>query len=80
MSTLWKKDQSSGRYYCVTDLTVLDDVDTVYLSGVHSHDRNIIAKNCLMLGIKTFFNPKSRGDGHRRIKVHTYDLSSHAYS
>ena len=43
---------------CVADLSVLDDADTVFLSGVHSHDRNIIAKYCLMHGISAFLIPR----------------------
>lgn len=43
---------------CVADLSVLDDADTVFLSGVHSHDRNIIAKYCLMHGIQAILIPR----------------------
>jgi len=43
---------------CISDLSVLDDADTVFLSGVHSHDRNIIAKYCLMHGISAFLIPR----------------------
>lgn len=43
---------------CVADLSVLDDADTVFLSGVHSHDRNIIVKYCLMHGIQAFLIPR----------------------
>lgn len=43
---------------CIEDLSVLDDADTVFLIGVHSHDRNIVTKYCLMHGIKAFLIPR----------------------
>ena len=43
---------------CINDLTVLDDADTVFLIGVHSHDRNVVTKYCLMHNIKAFLIPR----------------------
>ena len=43
---------------CISNLSILDDADTVFLVGVHSHDRNIIAKYCLMNDIKAFVIPR----------------------
>ena len=43
---------------CIADLSVLNDADTVFLSGVHSHDRNVIAKYCLTHDIKAFMIPR----------------------
>lgn len=43
---------------CIADLSILNDADTVFLVGVHSHDRNIIAKYCLMHNIKAFLIPR----------------------
>lgn len=43
---------------CISDLSILDDADTVFLVGVHSHDRNIIAKYCLMNNIEAFLIPR----------------------
>ena len=43
---------------CISDLSMLDDADTVFLVGIHSHDRNIIAKYCLMHDIKAFLIPR----------------------
>lgn len=43
---------------CIADLSVLDDADTVFLVGVHSHDRNIIAKYCLANNITAFLIPR----------------------
>ena len=43
---------------CINNLSILDDTDTVFLVGVHSHDRNIIAKYCLMHDIKAILIPR----------------------
>lgn len=43
---------------CIKDLSILDDADTVFLSGIHSHDRNIIAKYCLTHGIVAYLIPR----------------------
>ena len=32
---------------CLRDLSMIDDMEVVFLSGVHTHDRNIILKYCL---------------------------------
>ena len=36
---------------CINDLSILNKVETVFLSGIHSHDRNIILKYCVSNGI-----------------------------
>ena len=43
---------------CIADLSMLDDADTVFLIGVHSHDRNVVAKYCLMHGIEAYLVPR----------------------
>ena len=43
---------------CLEDLSVLDGMKTVFLSGVHSHERNIILKYCVMNDINTFIIPR----------------------
>lgn len=43
---------------CIDDLSMLDDADTVFLSGIRSHDRNIITKYCLMHGIDSYLIPR----------------------
>ena len=57
---------------CINDLSVLDDADTVFLIGVHSHDRNIVTKYCLMHDIEAFLIPRV-GDliitGSKRIHM-----------
>ena len=43
---------------CIADMSMLDDADTVFLIGVHSHDRNVVAKYCLMHGIEAYLVPR----------------------
>ncbi|MBR1743613.1 MAG: sugar transferase [Lachnospiraceae bacterium] len=43
---------------CIADLGMLNDADTVFLVGIHSHDRNIIVKYCLMHNINAFLIPR----------------------
>lgn len=43
---------------CVSNLGMLDDVDIIFISGVHSHDRNIIIKYAVMKGKKCFIIPR----------------------
>ncbi len=43
---------------CLNDLSMLDDADTVFMVGVHSHDRNIVAKYCLIKNITAYMIPR----------------------
>ena len=43
---------------CIKNLSMLDDMDTVFLSGIRSHDRNIIVKYCLLHGITSHLIPR----------------------
>lgn len=43
---------------CIENLSMLDSVDTVFLSGIHSHDRNIILKYCVEKDINVFVVPR----------------------
>lgn len=43
---------------CLADLSVLDGMKTVFVSGVHSHERNIILKYCVGQGINMFVIPR----------------------
>ena len=43
---------------CVNHLDMLKDVEVVFLTGVHSHDRNIIIKYCVEHDISTFIIPR----------------------
>ncbi len=43
---------------CIKNLHFLDEAEAVFLSGVHSHDRNIIIKYCVDKHISTFVIPR----------------------
>ena len=43
---------------CLADLSRLDSMDTVFLSGIHSHDRNIILKYCVDRDINVYVIPR----------------------
>lgn len=43
---------------CIDDLSILNGVSTVFLSGIHSHDRNIILKYCIANRITAFLIPR----------------------
>lgn len=43
---------------CLSDLSLLDGMKTVFISGVHSHERNIILKYCVGQGINVFVIPR----------------------
>lgn len=43
---------------CLEDLSALEGIETVFASGIHSHDRNIILKYCVEHGINMFVIPR----------------------
>ena len=43
---------------CLNNLSVLAEVETVFLSGIHSHDRNIILKYCIEHDISIYVIPR----------------------
>lgn len=43
---------------CLEDLSKLDEADTVFMVGVHSHDRNIVAKYCIHNNITAYMIPR----------------------
>ncbi len=43
---------------CLKDLSALKGIEVVFLSGVHSHDRNIVLKHCLYNGIDVYIIPR----------------------
>lgn len=60
---------------CLEDLSMLDDCSVVFLSGIHSHDRNIILKYCMYNDISVYVIPRI-GDvimGGAR-KIHMFHL------
>lgn len=44
--------------YCLEHLEILDSLETVFLSDLHSHDRNIILKYCVEHNICTYVIPR----------------------
>lgn len=42
----------------LADLAKLDDMETVFLSGIHSHDRNIILKYCIEHHVRVYVIPR----------------------
>ena len=45
-------------WQCIANLAMLDGVSTVFMSGIHSHDRNVILKYCVENNIGTFVIPR----------------------
>ena len=43
---------------CLSNLSMLDDADVVFLVGIHSHDRNIVAKYCLIHNVTAYLIPR----------------------
>ena len=43
---------------CLRDINMLEDFDTVFLSGVHSKDRNVILKYCVENDIEVYVVPR----------------------
>ena len=43
---------------CIKDLSVLDEMQTVFFSGIHSHERNIILKYCVEKNITGLIIPR----------------------
>lgn len=43
---------------CLKDLHVLDGIETVFVTGVHSHDRNAVLKYCMGNGICVYVIPR----------------------
>ena len=43
---------------CLEDLNVLNDLDVVFLSGIHSHERNIVMKYCVANNMRCYVIPR----------------------
>ncbi|MDE7327100.1 MAG: sugar transferase, partial [Lachnospiraceae bacterium] len=43
---------------CLENLKMLDGMEAVFLSGIHSRDRNIILKYCIAAGINVYVIPR----------------------
>ncbi len=44
--------------HCLSDLSMLDHAEVVFLSGVRSHDRNIVLKRCIEKNIEVYVIPR----------------------
>ena len=69
---------------CVENLHMLDELDAVFVSGVHSHERNIILKYCVARRIDVYVVPRI-GDvimsgAHRLHMLHLPILRVRYYS
>lgn len=49
---------TAGVSECIQDLSMLNGLETVFLSGIHSHDRNVILKYCVEHGINVLVIPR----------------------
>ncbi|HBI61728.1 MAG TPA: polyprenyl glycosylphosphotransferase, partial [Lachnospiraceae bacterium] len=49
---------TEGVEECLKNICILDGMDAVFLSGIHSHDRNIILKYCVEKGIEVYVIPR----------------------
>ena len=49
---------TEGVEECLKNICILDGMDAVFLSGIHSHDRNIILKYCVETGIEVYVIPR----------------------
>ena len=49
---------TAGVSECIRDLSMLNGLETVFLSGIHSHDRNVILKYCVEHGINVLVIPR----------------------
>ena len=58
MDQKYKVEQTMSVEECLSDLSRLDGMQTVFLSGVHSHERNIILKYCIGQGIDVIVIPR----------------------
>lgn len=43
---------------CLNDLSMIDEMEVVFLSGIHSHDRNFILKYCLYENKQVYVIPR----------------------
>lgn len=43
---------------CIANIDMIDDMDIVFLSGIHSHERNVLIKYCVERGITAMIVPR----------------------
>ena len=58
LSKKFKVVKTASVEECLSDLSVIDDMEVVFLSGVHSQDRNVILKYCLYNNKRIYMIPR----------------------
>ena len=58
MDNKYKVVLTASAEECLNDLSMLNGIKTVFLSGIHSHDRNIILKYCISNNVNVFVIPR----------------------
>ena len=58
LDTKYKVVLTATAEECMANLAMLDGASTVFMSGIHSHDRNVILKYCVENNIGTFVIPR----------------------
>lgn len=58
MDNKYKVVLTASAEECLNDLSMLNGIKVVFLSGIHSHDRNIILKYCISNSINVFMIPR----------------------
>ena len=58
LNTKYKVVLTATADECIANLAMLDGVSTVFMSGIHSHDRNVILKYCVENNIGIFVIPR----------------------
>ena len=58
MDNKYKVVLTASAEACLNDLSMLNGIKVVFLSGIHSHDRNIILKYCIANSINVFVIPR----------------------
>ena len=43
---------------CLSNMKILDSMEAVFLSGIHSHDRNVILKYCINKNVRAYVIPR----------------------
>lgn len=58
LSKKFKVEQTMQINACMENISVLDKYQTIFLSDIHSHDRNVISKYCVEAGKDLYIIPR----------------------
>ena len=75
MDNKYKVVLTASAEACLNDLSMLNGIKVVFLSGIHSHDRNIILKYCIANSINVCYSENRRHNSFW-CKINTYVPSS----